>query len=106
MNYDILIQGCTVLMPDFTMAKNMSVGISNGFIVAVNKMERASSDTGDIVIDGSERLLMPGLVDASSFCVAGFQMSIPCVGPDFMFPLKAVLIQMMFISVRSFAVWR
>lgn len=68
MNYDILIQGCTVLMPDFTMAKNMSVGISNGFIAAVNKMERASSDTGDIVIDGSERLLMPGLVDAHTHC--------------------------------------
>jgi 5-methylthioadenosine/S-adenosylhomocysteine deaminase len=67
MKHDILITNTTILplAPDFpALVKNAYIAIKHGVIAALGPMEDLSgAATAETVIDGSGRLVMPGLVN-------------------------------------------
>ncbi len=62
---DILIDGCEVLQPDFSILHDAVILIKDGVIVKiVEKSELDSSYTGELTIEGDGKLAIPGLIDA------------------------------------------
>lgn len=65
MKCDILVRGCALLTPELTVLENMSVAIDNTRIVAIDKAGVLERDYAPAeTVNGSGKLLMPGLVDA------------------------------------------
>lgn len=64
MKCDILIRGCQVLNPDFTISEECSVAINDTFIVEIGSAKELEGkyEPGQIVW-GKGKLLMPGFVD-------------------------------------------
>lgn len=62
MHYDILIKNCTMLDPDLNAVENRTIAISGGKIAAIGGDELVG--TAGEVIDGHNRLFMPGLTDS------------------------------------------
>ena len=67
--YDLLITGGTVIDPGSGLHDRRDVGIADGRIVAV-AAGLSSSDAGDVV-DATDRLVVPGLVDLHVHVYAG-----------------------------------
>jgi len=67
--YDLLITGGTVIDPGSGLHDRRDVGIADGRIVAV-AAGLSSSDVGDVV-DATDRLVVPGLVDLHVHVYAG-----------------------------------
>ena len=64
MTCDIFISNCSVLMPDTSVADNMSIAIKDSRILAVDREETLRGKyTAKETIDGRGKLAMPGLVD-------------------------------------------
>ncbi|QOV19198.1 amidohydrolase [Blautia liquoris] len=61
---DILIKGCRILRPDMSVSDVCSVVIQNSYIKKIgNEKELENEFTAKESLDGSGKLLMPGLVD-------------------------------------------
>jgi 5-methylthioadenosine/S-adenosylhomocysteine deaminase len=63
--FDLLIQDCLVLLPDFSILPNATIGIRDGHIALIeaNPSESGSYISKEI-IDGDGKLAMPGFIDA------------------------------------------
>ncbi len=62
---DILIKGCRILRPDMSVSDVCSVVIQNSYIEKIGKEKELEKEfTAKEYLDGSGKLLMPGLVDA------------------------------------------
>ncbi len=63
--FDLLIQDCQILLPDFSILPNAIIGVRDGRIALI---EANQSDSGSYVskeiIDGDGKLAMPGFIDA------------------------------------------
>jgi len=63
--FDLLIQDCQILLPDFSILPNAIIGVRDGRIALI---EANQSDSGSYVskeiIDGVGKLAMPGFIDA------------------------------------------
>lgn len=61
---DILIKGCRILRPDMSVSDVCSVVIQNSYIKKIGKEKKLEKEfTAKESLDGSGKLLMPGLVD-------------------------------------------
>lgn len=62
--FDLLIQNCHVLLPDFTILPSAAVGIKDGRIALI-EAEPADAGSYDAkeILDGDGKLAMPGFVD-------------------------------------------
>lgn len=62
---DLMINGCEVLRPDYSILNSGVILINDGVIVGiVKKSELDPSITGEITLDGQGKLAIPGLIDA------------------------------------------
>ncbi|NPV40804.1 MAG: amidohydrolase [Anaerolineae bacterium] len=63
--FDLLIQDCLVLLPDFSILPDAAIGIKDSRIAL---LESVTADSGSYtareIIDGSGKLAMPGFIDA------------------------------------------
>ncbi|SCZ80062.1 amidohydrolase family protein [Acidaminobacter hydrogenoformans] len=62
--YDLIIRGGMVLNEHLEICKNHSIVIKNNLIVEVAPEEQIDSSEGKEIIEGKDKLWMPGLVDA------------------------------------------
>ena len=64
-NYDLIIRDSIVLTPDLEILRNTTVCINQDRIVKIESDLKAASEfKGKTEIDGSHKLVMPGMVDA------------------------------------------
>ena len=63
--FDLLIQDCHVLLPDFTILPNAAIGIKDSRIALIeSESSAAGSYTSREILDGDGKLAMPGFIDA------------------------------------------
>ena len=91
---DILINGCRILQPDMTVSEELSVAIHDSWIKKIGPSgEMKENFQPSETLDGTGKLLMPGLVDGHTHTCqqllrGGFRMNIPWFGPGSWFRLK------------------
>lgn len=71
-NYDIVIRGGMVLNEKFEILKNYSVAIKDHLIVGLAPDEQMDASESKQVIEGKDKLWMPGLVDAHTHMTQQF----------------------------------
>ena len=64
-NFDIMISGCEVMQPDYSILHDAVILINDGKIVNIlKKSDVDASIVGEINVDGEKKLAIPGLIDA------------------------------------------
>lgn len=63
MKYDILIRNCSMVTPSGTVEENRMIAVSGNKIVKIGSALEMIDDTAEEIIDGKDRLAMPGLID-------------------------------------------
>lgn len=70
--YDLLVRGCSVLAPDFSVSENQTIAVRDTIIVAIVPDAEASDWTAKETLPGRGKLAMPGLIDAHTHLAQQF----------------------------------
>ncbi|MBR4866321.1 MAG: amidohydrolase family protein, partial [Clostridia bacterium] len=61
---DLLLQDCSILNPDMTVAEHRSIAVSGGKIIEIGLADQLKNKyTAQKTLNGKGKLAMPGLVD-------------------------------------------